>query len=131
MNAGGSEPTAKRARDVHALSIQCKMNTGHAHEAALRKPQCKMNTGHALEAAGLRKELQSLMASSEVKRILEELEEEADLKLPVDRRRQMPMATSQWSSDCAEIYSPPRITATASRMGLKLEGRMGNGPDDA
>ena len=26
MNAGGSEPAAKRARDVHALSIQCKVN---------------------------------------------------------------------------------------------------------
>ena len=90
MNAGGSEPAAKRARDVHALSIQCKV----------RKSELELR--HAHEAAGAR-ELQQLMASTEVKRILEELEEEADLKLPVDHRRQMPMATSQWSSDCAEI----------------------------
>ena len=90
---GGVVPTAKRAHD------------GGAEPTAKRAREL-----HAL---------QQLLASATVKRILKELEECAELKLPADRSRQAPRAASQWSSDCAEVYSPPRITVAASRMGLK------------
>ena len=69
---GGVAPTAKRA---HA---------GGAEPTAKRAREL-----HAL---------QQFPASAEVKRILKELEEYAELKLPADRNRQAPRAASQRAS---------------------------------
>ena len=57
------------------------------------------------------------MATAEVKRILKELDECPELQLPKQQKRSAEVA--EWNADCAEIYSPPRITAIASRMNMK------------
>ena len=54
----------------------------------------------------------------DVKQILEDLEKGSRLKLPKAKRQQHSMqATGKF--DVTEIYSPPRITAMAKKMGLK------------
>ena len=57
------------------------------------------------------------MVTSDVKRILRELEEQAELQLPKQSKKQPRLA--RWIKDCAEVYSPPRITEVASRMKLR------------
>ena len=64
-----------------------------------------------------REELKLLMATSEVKRILKELDECPELQLPRQQKRSA--GVTKWNTDCAEIYSPPRITEVASRMKMK------------
>ena len=107
-DVGAAEPPAKRPREIHALGVAGAIGV-LPDEAAAETP---LN------------ELQRFMASAEVRRILDELEEGADFKLPANRSRQQPKAASQWSSECAEVYSPPRITSVASHMGLKTAWAM-------
>ena len=64
----GAEPTAKRARELRALSTPVGL------PSAQTLPADKVP----------REELQRVLASAEVKRILRELEECTDLKLPAD-----------------------------------------------
>ena len=102
-DAGAAEPPAKIPREIHALGV-AGATGALPDQTAVETPQ---------------KELRQLLASAEVRRLLKDFEEGADLELPADINRQKPHAASQWSSDCAEVYSPNRITAAASRMGLK------------
>ena len=61
--------------------------------------------------------MKSLMATAEVKRILQEIEEQSELQLPRSSKKQPRLA--RWIKDCAEVYSPPRVTEVASRMRMK------------
>ena len=54
-----------------------------------------------------------------VKRILNELDDRPELQLPKHQKKQPQASEPQWRTDCAEMYSPPRITAVASRMKMK------------
>ncbi len=53
-----------------------------------------------------------------IKEIIEQLEKDSRLKLPLNRRRRRTMQ-QQGKFDVAEVYSPPRIAKTARRMGLR------------
>ena len=108
-DAGGTEPPAKRPREIYALTTGSPGAWSCPGSDSL--PECR--------SAAPQSELQQLLASSEVKRILGELDKLADLKVPAGRIKKVQPAASQWTSDCAEVYSAPRITAAASRMGLK------------
>ena len=50
------------------------------------------------------RELQTLMAMAEVKRILNELDDRPELQLPKHQKKQPQAREMQWRSDCAEIY---------------------------
>ena len=65
------------------------------------------------------RELQALMATAEVRRILNELDDCPKLQLPKHQKKQPQAKEMQWRTDCAEIYFPPRITEVASRMKMK------------
>ena len=58
------------------------------------------------------------MATAEVRRILEELDEHSELQLPRQSKKQPRLA--RWIKDCAEVYSLPRTTEVASRMKMKI-----------
>ena len=131
-DAGGAEPPAKRPREIYAIvpgspgAWPCSDGEVHTRETSVNVGPCLSSRAHGCaplpecRSAAPREELQQLLASSEVKRILGELDKLADLKMPAGRSKQAPLAASQYASDCAEVYSPPRITAVAGRMGLKL-----------
>ena len=130
-DAGGAEPPAKRPREIYAIvpgspgAWPCSDGEVHTRETSVNVGPCLSSRAHGCaplpecRSAAPREELQQLLASSEVKRILGELDKLADLKMLAGRSKQAPLAASQYASECAEVYSPPRITAVAGRMGLK------------
>ena len=61
--------------------------------------------------------LNTVTGTPNVRKILEELEKQPKLQLNARRRRTLKQ--NGYIKDVGEIYSPPRITAMASRMGLK------------
>ena len=89
-SANDGEPPAKRARELQV----CISKRSEAHSAD-----------------GVRRDFdayRSLMATSEVKRILKELDGYPELQLPKQQRRSADATI--WNTACAEIYSHPRIT---------------------
>ena len=68
------------------------------------------------------RELQALMATAEVERILNELGDRFEVQLPKHRKKQPQARKMQWRTGCAEIYFPPRIAEVAGRMkGVPLD----------
>ena len=59
------------------------------------------------------------MATAEVKRLLNELDDHSELQLPKHQQKQSRTEEVQWRIDCAELYSPLRIAEVASRMKMK------------
>ena len=133
---GGEEPPSKKAREVYMFGVS-KMNA----EVAAVDGTCEDHNGPlcATGVAGAigvlpdetavetpiqqtlrqqaKDELKSLMATAEVKRILQEIEEQSELQLPRSSKKQPRLA--RWIKDCAEVYSLPRVTEVASRMRMK------------
>ena len=105
-NVGATKPPAKRPRDIHALGVAGAIGV-LPDKAAAETPL---------------KELHRLLASAEVRRIVKDLEEGVDLKLPVNRNRQQPNAASQWLATVRR-YTPRTVSAAASCVGLKPIGR--------
>ena len=63
-------------------------------------------------------ELRSLLSSTRVKQILEELDElpEFQMREPKGRRG---LVRREHNTECAEIYSPPRVTQVVIEIGLR------------
>ena len=62
--------------------------------------------------------LNDLKKSNDVKAIIKSLEEKHDFSLPKNRRQRRSM-NCQGKHHVSEIYSPPRITEMARKMGLE------------
>ena len=107
---GGDEPPIKKAREIYALAVAGAIGV-LPDETAVETPKQQIPRQQTME------ELKSLMATAEVKRILTELEEQSELQLPRQSKKQPRLA--RWIKDCAEVYSPPRITEVANRIEMK------------
>ena len=119
-----AEPPAKRARELqmcaaHGLfdSVPGVMDipADEPHPAKRCGKESKLEPG--IPMCKQEEELRSLMATAEVKRILKELDDYPELQLPRQQKRSA--GATRWNTDCAEVYSPPRITEVASRMRMK------------
>ena len=88
--------------------------------AAPRKRARLGNLNPSSEAIAMMEELQAIMESSTVKRVIKDLDKLPEFKMKIKKRRQqLPTLATGWRTECAEVYSPPRITKIASDMGLR------------
>ena len=60
-----------------------------------------------------------MLKSSAVGRMIEELGQSPELQMPKAKGVRKRVIEDGWKTDCGDVYSPPRITKVAARMGLK------------
>ena len=58
------------------------------------------------------------MQKPDVKTILEDLSNLPGFQMPENRRQRRSLKQQGYLTDAAEVYSPPRVTAAARKMGL-------------
>ena len=63
--------------------------------------------------------LNEVMQKPDVEKILEDLSNLPEFQMPKNRRQRRLLKQQGYLTDAAEVYSPPGVTATASKMGLK------------
>ena len=63
-------------------------------------------------------ELRSLLGSTRVKQILEEFDELPEFQMRAPKGRKG-LLREEHGAECAEIYSPPRVTQVVSEIGLR------------
>ena len=63
--------------------------------------------------------MRELLMTVDVKRVLEDLGKLPKFKLPARIEKNGGLAFDGWGADCSEVYSPPRITELAGKVGLK------------
>ena len=101
----------RHLRSDHANSVRAVSQT--ISDKPLRpmpaSPCSLISELHTAETPGerSRRELQALMATAEVKRILNELDDRLELQLPKHQKKQPQAEEVQWRTDRAEMYSPP------------------------
>ena len=90
------------------------------------KPKPITDVGRAMSAEGESSngtlaQLASITSRDDVKRLIAELEKSPALRLPQNHRQRRTLAQQQQKGqfDIAEVYSPPRITEMARRLGLR------------
>ena len=71
------------------------------------------------ESAALLNQLNALLKTSEVGKIIEELNQSPEFQMPKSRGPRKRLTQDGWGTDCGEVYSPPRVTKVAAQMGLK------------
>ena len=77
------------------------------------------NLNPSSEALAMIEDLQAVMESSTIKRVIKDLDKLPEFKMKIKKRQQLPTLANGWRTECAEVYSPPRITKIASDMGLR------------
>ena len=63
--------------------------------------------------------MREVLMTVDVKRILEDLGNLPKFKLPSRITRMGNLARDGWGVDCSEVYSPPRVTELAGKVGLQ------------
>ena len=71
------------------------------------------------ETAAFLEQLNALLKTSEVGRILMELNKSPEFKMPKNRRLRKRLTQDGGMTDCSEVCSPPRVTKIATQMNLK------------
>ena len=66
----------------------------------------------------------------DVKRILEDLSNLPKFKLPGRIEKKGDLAFDGWGADCSEVYSPPRVTELAGKVGLQSGSALDLTTDD-
>ena len=60
------------------------------------------------ETATLLEQLNALLKTSEVSRIIQELNKSPEFQMPKNRRLRKRLTQDDWMTDCGEVYSPQR-----------------------
>ena len=111
------------------LGRRVELNTSIGHDlAGVPRPQ------HYDDAARLQllQQLQAMRSSTEVREIIRQIESSANYKLKIPKKLRRPL-NHHGRADVAEVYSPPRITEVAAKMGLQGGWALDlstNDPDD-
>ena len=63
--------------------------------------------------------MREVLMTVDVKRILEDLSNLPKFKLPARIEKKGDLAFDGWGADCSEVYSPPRVTELAGKVGLQ------------
>ena len=63
--------------------------------------------------------LRAIQKDIDVKEVIDKLEQDSKKRIPVPRMKPTATTNANGSIDIAEIYSPPRVTEMAARLGMK------------
>ena len=94
--------TSTRVREEDEVSISSEAQSGEM-------PAKKQRIGA----------LRQMIMSVDIKRIIDEIEQDPIMKLRGGNHRQRRTASQRSKNDVSEIYSPPRMTRIAEELGLK------------
>ena len=76
------------------------------------------NAGDIVNTSAL-DELQSLLRTATVRKIIEELNEKQKFQMPRNRKDRKNLLQETWDTECGEVYSPPRVIQIVSELGLR------------
>ena len=61
-----------------------------------------------------------MVEMSTAKKVFEDISRLPEFKMRIKKKQEPPTLTQGWSTDCAEVYSPPRVMQIASEMTLRM-----------
>ena len=107
-----------------AKTKQCHQDLAYeSWQASVRHEEASVTQEEKVKCEGPRNahlaELQEVLMSADVERILKDIGELPKFRFPNNIKRSGHVARDDWGADCSEVYSPPRVTKLAGEVGLQ------------